>query len=89
MEKKLPVYNIHKFQNFSDTPNVYANCLKHHVSQHQFTNLPHKHDFYLVALFTHGSGTHEIDFVRYKVKPEALFIMKPGQMHYWKLSVCK
>jgi AraC family transcriptional regulator, transcriptional activator of pobA len=86
MKKELPVYDIHKFQHFSGEDDFYANLLKTHVEAHHFTNLPHKHDFYLVALFTHGAGTHEIDFVNYKVKPGALFIMKPGQMHYWKLS---
>lgn len=86
MKKELPIYDITKFQNFNNFNDVYANYLKPHVSKHHFTNLPHKHDFYLVALFTHGSGTHEIEFVSYKVEPGALFIMKPGQMHYWKLS---
>ncbi len=60
--------------------------LSEHVSQHHFTNFPHKHDFYLVILLTSGTGTHEVDFNTYEVKPGALFILKPGQMHYWTLS---
>jgi AraC-like DNA-binding protein len=47
---------------------------------------PHKHDFYLIVLFTKGSGTHEIDFKTYDIKPGTVFMMTPGQMHNWKLS---
>jgi AraC-like DNA-binding protein len=86
MPKQLPVYAIKEFHGHDDSLEFYANHLKPHVATHAFTNLPHKHDFYLVILVTHGSGTHEIDFVNYKVAPGALFIMRPGQMHYWKLS---
>lgn len=47
---------------------------------------PHKHSFYQLLLITHGSGTHTIDFYTHKVSPKNLFIMKPGQLHSWKLS---
>jgi AraC-like DNA-binding protein len=86
MKKSTPVYAIHDFNEIWGEGNCYANDVKDHVASHHFTNLPHKHDFYLVILFTRGSGTHEIDFESYHVKPGALFILKPGQMHYWKLT---
>ncbi|HWY09801.1 MAG TPA: helix-turn-helix transcriptional regulator [Bacteroidia bacterium] len=85
MATKLPVYDIKAFGE-KDSVEFYANRLKPHVATHAFTNLPHKHDFYLVMLVTQGRGTHEIDFTNYKVTPGLLFIMRPGQMHYWKLS---
>lgn len=84
MAKKVPVYDIKAFGD--KEVEFYANELKPHVATHAFTNLPHKHDFYLVMLVTQGSGTHEIDFINYKVTPGSVFIMRPGQMHYWKLS---
>lgn len=86
MAKKVPVYDIKAFGEKDVSVEFYANDLKPHVATHAFTNLPHKHDFYLVMLVTHGSGTHEIDFINYKVTPGSVFIMRPGQMHYWKLS---
>jgi AraC family transcriptional regulator, transcriptional activator of pobA len=86
MAQKLPVYDLQAFQEAEKSPDFYANRLKPHVAAHTFTNLPHKHDFYLVMLVTKGSGTHEIDFEKYTVAPGAVFIMKPGQMHFWKLS---
>ncbi|MGZ3919812.1 MAG: AraC family transcriptional regulator [Bacteroidia bacterium] len=86
MKKILPVYDLHDFENRDDSHDFYVNRLKPHVAAHTFTNLPHKHDFYLVMLVTKGSGYHEIDFEKYKVKRGSLFMMQPGQMHYWKLS---
>src|SRR5437868_5067061 len=85
MKKRLPVYSIQNFEQGAEE-NFYANDLGKHIKEHHFTNLPHKHDFYLVLLFTAGSGTHEIDFQNYQVKPGSLFIMQPGQMHLWRLS---
>jgi AraC family transcriptional activator of pobA len=86
MKKKLPVYAIRDFEEVLGEMSFYANTLNEHVLQHHFTNFPHKHDFYLVILFTAGKGTHEVDFETYEVRPGALFILKPGQMHYWTLS---
>jgi AraC-like DNA-binding protein len=85
MGKKLPVYEIIDFRGKRSAA-FYANYLEEHVKAHSFTNLPHKHDFFLVMLVTAGSGWHEIDFVKYKVKSGTAFFMQPGQMHYWKLS---
>ena len=57
-----------------------------HLKSHEFIQQAHKHDFFLVVLITRGSGTHEIDFKKYRVTPSALFLMQPGQMHNWQLS---
>jgi len=86
MPQKLPVYDLRAFQEEEKSPDFYSNALKLHVASHAFTNLPHKHDFYLIMVVTKGSGTHEIDFEKYTVTPGSVFIMKPGQMHFWKLS---
>lgn len=84
--KTLPVYKIKDFRKFPEENAFYANYLKTHVKLHDFTNFPHKHDFYFLVLITAGSGVHEIDFKKYPVKAGSLFILRPGQMHNWKLS---
>jgi hypothetical protein len=86
MKNELPVYSINKFELLSNEGDFYANQLNRHVKNYHFTNFPHKHDFFLVILFTHGKGKHEVDFETFKVERGALFILKPGQMHYWELS---
>lgn len=47
---------------------------------------PHRHDFWQIILITGGSGIHQIDFGTYKVKRRQVFIIKPGQVHKWKMS---
>ena len=86
MSETLPIYKILDFKQKDPSAHFYANDLKLHLKEHQFTNLPHKHDFYLTVLFTVGGGTHEIDFTKHSVKPGSLFVLKPGQMHSWNLS---
>ena len=86
MPKTLPVYRILDFHQKNPGNHFYANDLHTHLKEHQFTNDPHKHDFYLTVLFTKGNGTHEVDFIKYKIKTGALFTLKPGQMHNWNLS---
>lgn len=84
---KLPILNIDDFHSEFSEAYFYANDFKSHLAAHQKEILaPHKHDFYLVVVFTQGSGIHEIDFSQYPVKKGALFILRPGQTHYWQLS---
>lgn len=47
---------------------------------------PHMHDFYHIVYIEAGSGWHEIDFRRYKIRPKQIFVMRPGQVHSWQLS---
>ena len=86
MMKELPIYQINKFELVTNEGDFYANYLNQHVKNHHFTNSPHKHDFYLVILFTQGSGKHEVDFETFTIERGSLFVLKPGQMHYWELS---
>lgn len=58
----------------------------HLKSSHKHIEKPHRHDFYVTVLFTHGSGVHEIDFQSYDVQPGSLFFLSPGQIHSWELS---
>ncbi|HVU97079.1 MAG TPA: helix-turn-helix transcriptional regulator [Puia sp.] len=46
----------------------------------------HKHDFYFILGIEHGTGDHEIDFNNYKIEGNALFILRPGQVHQLQLS---
>lgn len=46
----------------------------------------HKHNFYLILAIEKGTGIHEIDFTPYKIHNNALFILRPGQVHQLQLS---
>lgn len=86
MKKNLPIYNIKHFKEDALNADFYANYFIPHIKHHHIVSEPHKHDFYLIVLFTKGSGTHEIDFNTYDIKPGTVFLMRPGQMHHWILS---
>lgn len=48
---------------------------------------PHKHDHYYELIFLHeGEGIHEIEGQRFKVNCPELFLLRPGQMHYWQFT---
>jgi AraC-like DNA-binding protein len=46
----------------------------------------HKHDFYFILALEKGKGLHEIDFVRYDLQDNSLFILRPGQVHQLELK---
>ncbi|WP_420632249.1 helix-turn-helix domain-containing protein [Candidatus Leptofilum sp.] len=45
---------------------------------------PHRHTFNEFFFISSGSGTHIIDFVEYPIRPNTLFTVGRGQVHYWK-----
>ena len=46
----------------------------------------HRHDFFFILLLKKGAGNHEIDFNSYKVRDNAIFFMRPGQVHQLNLK---
>lgn len=47
---------------------------------------PHKHDFFHLVFIKQGKGWHRIDFKTHALERNQLFIMKPGQVHGWKIQ---
>jgi AraC-like DNA-binding protein len=86
-EKSLPVLHIDDFEQAPNHhPDVYVQVFREHVAQYSFVRTPHRHDFYLLVLFTRGEGTHTIDFVDYPIQPGSVFFMSPAQVHTWTYS---
>lgn len=85
--KNFAVLGIDQFESQRKMEGFYVNTIENHLrTAHNDIYKPHKHNFFLTVLFTHGSGIHEIDFVTYEVKVGSIFFLNPGQMHYWELS---
>ncbi|KGO90723.1 helix-turn-helix domain-containing protein [Flavobacterium suncheonense] len=85
--KSFTVLDIQQFESVKKKKEFYANTVENHiVTAHKNIHKPHKHNFFLTVLFTHGSGIHEIDFIKYDIQPGTLFFLNPGQMHHWELS---
>jgi len=86
-KKAFPVYDITTFQHLGHGQDFYANDFRSHLKQNEdLILLPHGHDFYMSVLITAGTGTHEIEFKNYLIKPGRVFMLAPGQAHTWKLS---
>ena len=85
-EEPLPVFQIQDFSEPLQPSHFYLETLEGHLQKHAFIQRPHKHDFYLLLLFTKGGGTHTVDFKTYPVEPGMIFFLNPGQVHSWQLS---
>jgi AraC family transcriptional activator of pobA len=88
MKKELlPIFDIDNFEYKGNKRGFYANGIATHLKQYQESVLkPHRHNFYLSVLFTKGSGKHQIEFNNYEIKPGAVFMIVPGQVHNWQPS---
>jgi AraC family transcriptional activator of pobA len=87
MSKKQRVLNLQHFKGIQDTePDFYIRTFQEHRAAHPFVMEPHAHDFYLLMLFTKGTGTHLIDFNEYEIKKGCVFFMSPSETHSWSLS---
>lgn len=87
MSKKQTVLSLKQFKPKADPePDFYIKTFQEHKVQHPFVMQPHAHDFYLLMLFTKGSGKHRIDFKEYAVKRGSVFFMSPSETHSWDLS---
>lgn len=84
--QKYPVYSIERFNCNAVGSDFYINTFKNHLVDHSFVEEPHRHNSYVLVLFTNGSGTHDIDFDTFRIQSGSMFFLQPGQMHHWNLS---
>lgn len=84
--KTIPIYAIQNFNCSNVNSDLYLNSFREHLKEHPFIEKPHRHNFYLLVVFTQGSGTHTIDFKQYTIRKGSLFVVQPGQIHGWSLS---
>ncbi|CAL2104177.1 HTH araC/xylS-type domain-containing protein [Tenacibaculum sp. 190130A14a] len=56
------------------------------IFENQIVVAPHRHNFYHIMFIKKGVGEHSIDFKTYKIKPNCMFFVSPGQIHSLKTS---
>lgn len=81
-----PIYNIQRFHNNTTQNDLYINTFHQHLLAHNFIENSHSHNFYLLVVFTQGTGKHKIDNNTFEIKKGSLFLIQPGQVHSWSLS---
>ncbi len=47
-----------------------------------YAQQPRRNAFFVIFWITSGTGTYTIDFTRYTIRPNTLFFIGPGQIHY-------
>jgi AraC family transcriptional activator of pobA len=80
-----PIYDICALSDFEQDDIIisrFAPYLEHHKNLHA----AHRHTFYHLVLFTHGVGSHTIDFKKFIVEPYQMYFMIPGQVHSWEFE---
>ncbi len=82
----IPVLEIEQFHYPGIETSFYANTIRAHLYEHRYITTSHKYNFYSSFLITKGSGTIDIDFNSYPVRPGFVFFISPGQVHSWNLS---
>lgn len=82
MKSVFPVYNIASLSEFP-TDDFLVSRFGPYLKIHQKLYASHRHNFYHIVLFTEGSGSHQIDFQKFEVRPYQMYFMIPGQVHSW------
>ena len=86
MKKTYPIYDIQNFNRNLIQEGLYVNTFSKHLINNSFIERSHGHNFYLLVLFTKGSGIHKIDFNTFTINPGCIYLIQPGQVHSWNLS---
>jgi len=84
-KKEIPLYNIDNLSVFNQK-DILISEFAPYLAIHKNLHLPHKHSFYHLLLFTEGSGSHDIDFNIFPVRPYQIYFMIPGQVHSWNFE---
>lgn len=85
MKNGFPVYNISSLSEFK-ADDILVSRFSPYLKIHKNLHSAHRHSFYHIVLFTEGTGTHQIDFNRFEVKPFQIYFMIPGQVHSWNFQ---
>lgn len=83
----IPVYDICTIDKNDPAHDLLIARFGSYLEKHyQALHHAHRHSFYHLVLFTEGSGTHTIDFVKFDVQPYQIYFMAPGQVHSWDFN---
>ncbi len=80
--KQIPIRSIHQPKNKpASLDNFTIRDLQHVIAGKQLFQELHRHDFFYLLALKKGTGSHIIDFTPYPVGNNAVFFLRPGQVH--------
>jgi len=85
--KDIPIRKIHRSTKQQDASEIFTIRDVHNLlGGKDLVHALHRHDFFFILALQKGTGAHEIDFTRYEVSDNTVFILRPGQVHKLELQ---
>lgn len=81
---RVPIIGMHGFRKTQAAGR--EELLFNDLHGERFIEKPHKHDFFMIVLFDHAQGIHNIDSVDYEIGNHQIHVLFPGQMHKWDIK---
>lgn len=82
-KERIPTIKIDNLSGTNQTDLLLRRFADYLLQHHKNLATPHRHNFYHLVFFTEGAGNHTIDFSNFKVTPNQIYFMIPGQVHSW------
>ncbi|WP_426473871.1 AraC family transcriptional regulator [Chryseobacterium balustinum] len=85
MKQVFPTFEIRGLSTCNSSEELFSiDRFSKYIEGNPGTTKVHRHSFYHITYFVHGTGENLIDFKTYEITPEKIFFMRPGQVHSWK-----
>ena len=85
--KKIPIRQLNSSQQgLPSTGRFKIRRIEDIMGEQDLVHDLHRHDFFFILALKKGAGNHEIDFTNYKVLDNAVFFIRPGQVHQLELK---
>lgn len=82
-KERIPTIKIDNLSGTGQTDLLIRRFADYLEQHHKNLDLPHRHNFFHLVLFTEGAGHHTIDFTNFEVSINQIYFMIPGQVHSW------
>lgn len=83
---KIPIRQIHSPQKQAAFKHFSIRKVEDLLHNEDLFHALHRHDFFFILALQKGSGMHEIDFTKFTVKDNSVFLLRPGQVHQLHLK---
>lgn len=83
-KKYVPVIGIQEFRKGQTAGR--KELLYNDLHGERHIDKPHKHDFFIIILFDHAKGIHNIDFQDYAIANRQVHVLFPDQVHRWDIE---
>lgn len=85
-KENIPTLTISKSTNkhfqYDSLENIFSN---EELNEEMFKK-PHRHDYFSIFWILDGEGYHTVEFNKYKLEKNQIYLIQPGQMHYFEFK---